>query len=158
MAQKDDMEEKAGQVGGWISKKKIAAAGALGVAVPAAVGVARKLMGNGSDGGEDETSDATASRDTGSSGASQTRSRSASRSSGGGSRQRSSAGSRASGGGSKRKSSSGGSKRKSASGGSSRGKEKTKEQLYAQAQRLKIEGRSSMNKAQLERAVSRARS
>ena len=32
----------------------------------------------------------------------------------------------------------------------------TREQLYAEAQRLGIEGRSSMNKAELERAVNRA--
>ena len=38
-----------------------------------------------------------------------------------------------------------------------RSKGQTKEQLYNQAKRLKIEGRSSMTKAQLERAVSRAR-
>ena len=54
--------------------------------------------------------------------------------------------------GSQRKTpSSGGS---SASGGSGR----TKEQLYNQAKRLKIEGRSSMTKAQLERAISPKRS
>jgi hypothetical protein len=35
---------------------------------------------------------------------------------------------------------------------------RTKEQLYAQAKRLKIDGRSRMTKAQLERAVERARS
>jgi uncharacterized protein YjbJ (UPF0337 family) len=34
----------------------------------------------------------------------------------------------------------------------------TREQLYRQATRLKIEGRSSMTKAQLERAVKRAKS
>jgi hypothetical protein len=34
----------------------------------------------------------------------------------------------------------------------------TKEQLYNQAKRLKIEGRSKMTKQQLERAISRARS
>ena len=34
----------------------------------------------------------------------------------------------------------------------------TKEQLYNQAKRLGIEGRSSMTKAQLERAISRKRS
>jgi hypothetical protein len=33
----------------------------------------------------------------------------------------------------------------------------TKEQLYNQAKRLKIEGRSSMTKAQLERAIERAK-
>jgi hypothetical protein len=43
-------------------------------------------------------------------------------------------------------------------GSSSGGSNRTKEQLYNQAKRLKIEGRSTMNKAQLERAISRARS
>jgi hypothetical protein len=35
---------------------------------------------------------------------------------------------------------------------------RTKEQLYNEAKRLKIEGRSTMDKAQLEQAISRARS
>jgi hypothetical protein len=35
---------------------------------------------------------------------------------------------------------------------------KTREQLYEEAKRLTIEGRSNMNKAELERAISRARS
>jgi plasmid stabilization system protein ParE len=35
---------------------------------------------------------------------------------------------------------------------------RTKEQLYEEAKRLNIEGRSSMNKAQLERAVDRKKS
>ncbi len=37
--------------------------------------------------------------------------------------------------------------------GRSRPKGQTKEQLYNQARRLRIEGRSSMNKSQLQRAV-----
>jgi hypothetical protein len=41
--------------------------------------------------------------------------------------------------------------------GSSRSKTPTREQLYKQATRLKIEGRSTMTKAQLERAVARAK-
>ena len=73
--------------------KKVAAGAALGVAVPAAVGVARKL------------------------------------------------------------------RRKSAPrGGPSDHGSPTKEQLYEEAKRLKIEGRSSMTKAQLEHAVRGARS
>jgi hypothetical protein len=36
--------------------------------------------------------------------------------------------------------------------------EKTKEQLYSEAKRLDISGRSKMNKTQLKRAVARARS
>src|SRR5215218_1159173 len=38
--------------------------------------------------------------------------------------------------------------------GTSRPKGQTKEQLYNQAKRLRIEGRSNMNKSQLQRAVS----
>ena len=37
--------------------------------------------------------------------------------------------------------------------GTNRPKGQTKEQLYSQARKLNIEGRSSMNKSQLERAV-----
>ena len=40
-------------------------------------------------------------------------------------------------------------------GSSSRGRGRTKEQLYNEAKRLGIEGRSRMNKEQLQRAVSR---
>jgi len=39
--------------------------------------------------------------------------------------------------------------------GTSRAKGRTKEQLYNEAKRMGIEGRSSMNKAQLQRAVDR---
>jgi hypothetical protein len=39
--------------------------------------------------------------------------------------------------------------------GTSRTKGRTKEQLYNEAKRMGIEGRSSMNKAQLQRAVDR---
>jgi hypothetical protein len=39
--------------------------------------------------------------------------------------------------------------------GTNRPKGRTKEQLYNEAKRLNIEGRSKMNKAQLERAVDR---
>jgi hypothetical protein len=41
--------------------------------------------------------------------------------------------------------------------GTNRQKGQTKEQLYNQAKRLNIEGRSSMNKSQLQRAVSAKR-
>ena len=87
---------------GMSTVRKIAAAAALGVAVPAAVGIAKRMLGNGDRREEPESGSS--------------RSRSA------------------------------------ASGGSNR----TKEELYNQAKRLKIEGRSRMTKAQLERAVSRA--
>jgi hypothetical protein len=39
--------------------------------------------------------------------------------------------------------------------GTRRGKGRTKEQLYNEARRMNIAGRSKMNKAQLERAVDR---
>jgi hypothetical protein len=39
--------------------------------------------------------------------------------------------------------------------GTNRAKGRTYDQLYQEARRMKIEGRSSMNKAQLERAVDR---
>ena len=42
--------------------------------------------------------------------------------------------------------------------GTKRPKGRTKEQLYAEARRLNVPGRSSMNKAQLQRAVDRRRS
>jgi hypothetical protein len=41
--------------------------------------------------------------------------------------------------------------------GTSRGKGRTRDQLYNDAKKLGIEGRSRMNKGQLERAVERAR-
>src|SRR5918996_4848763 len=41
--------------------------------------------------------------------------------------------------------------------GTNRPKGQTKEQLYNQAKRLRINGRSNMNKAQLQRAVARKR-
>ena len=42
--------------------------------------------------------------------------------------------------------------------GTSRGRGRTKEQLYNEARRLGIDGRSKMNKAQLQRAVDRKKS
>jgi hypothetical protein len=42
--------------------------------------------------------------------------------------------------------------------GTSRAKGRTKEQLYNEAKKLGIEGRSKMNKAQLQRAVDRKKS
>jgi hypothetical protein len=43
-------------------------------------------------------------------------------------------------------------------GGRSQGTGRTKEQLYNEARRMKIAGRSKMNKAQLQRAVDRKKS
>jgi hypothetical protein len=40
-------------------------------------------------------------------------------------------------------------------GGGSRGRERTKEQLYNEAKRMNVPGRSKMSKSQLQRAVSR---
>jgi hypothetical protein len=100
---------------GMSTGKKVAAGAAIGVAVPTAVGVAKKLLGNGDDGDERQ------GRSAGRSRRATTRSTSSTR-----------------------------------RGASSRAKGRTKEQLYNQAKRLKIEGRSSMTKAQLERAISRA--
>src|SRR3954463_16503329 len=42
--------------------------------------------------------------------------------------------------------------------GTSRGKGRTRDQLYEEAKQYNVEGRSSMNKAQLERAVDRKKS
>ena len=115
---------------GMSTAKKVATGAAVGVATAAAVGAAKKLLGSDgdSDGG-------TASRARSGSGRSRP---TASRSRATTSKART------------------GTAKKSGSSGSSATK-KTKEQLYAQAKRLKVEGRSSMTKAQLERAVQRAR-
>jgi len=125
---------------GFSTGKKLVAGAAIGVAVPAAVGVAKKLIGEGDekreDPGENVRASSTAKRGSGAT----TRSSSRRRSSTARSKSRSS--------------SSGSQSARSSSRGSSR----TKEQLYNQAKRLGIEGRSTMTKAQLERAIGRARS
>ena len=137
---------------GMSTGKKVAAGAALGVAVPAAVAVGKKLLGN--DGGN-EQQQGQRSRSSG------RRTGSKSRASSGSSRPASarsgSSGSGSSNRGSSGKSRSSSSRNRSSSGGSRSGSNRTKEQLYNQAKRLKIGGRSSMTKAQLERAVSRAR-
>jgi hypothetical protein len=87
-------------------RKKVLTGAAIGVAVPAAVAVARKLSGSDEskqeDGGSgiEKAGTSTARKTTG----------------------------------------------------------RTKEQLYREAKRLNVEGRSKMSKAELERAVQRARS
>jgi hypothetical protein len=143
----EDNEQEEGMSTG----KKVVAGAAIGVAVPAAVTVAKKLLGNG-DGGEKQQqqtggrSRKSSAGSTGSSRASATQGKSR-------------AGSARSGASASKRST--GSQRKTpSSGGSSasRGSGRTKEQLYNQAKRLKIDGRSSMTKAQLERAISRKRS
>jgi hypothetical protein len=141
---------------GISTKKKVVAGAALGVAVPAAAAVAKKFLGD--DG--DEGGSSGKSRSASSSGRSQS---SGSRSRGGSStssRARSSTRTRSSSSGSRSRSSSSrsgsASSRRRTTSTTSSGP--TKEQLYNQAKRLKIEGRSKMTKQQLQRAVSRARS
>ena len=58
-------------------------------------------------------------------------------------------------GSSSSRSRSGGGSSRSGASGSSRSGGRTKEQLYAEAKRKGVEGRSKMNKAQLEKAVGR---
>jgi hypothetical protein len=122
------------------------AGAALGVAVPAAVGVARKLI---SDDGDDNGDQSGPSRRTGS--RSRTTGTSRARSTGSRSTASRSGGSRPAQ--SKSKSTTARSTRT----GSASARTTTREQLYRQATRLKIDGRSRMSKAQLERAVARAK-
>jgi DNA end-binding protein Ku len=157
------------------TKKVVAGAAAVGVAVPAAVAVGKKLMGSGSDDEKGDEGQADeqegkqsgrrgqqSGRKSGQSGSgraksSSSRSRSSSGSSKSGStRSRSSSSGAKSGSRSGSGSGSGSSSRSGSSSGGS-GRQRTKEQLYATAKRLKIDGRSKMTKAQLERAVARAR-
>jgi hypothetical protein len=130
--------------GGLSTPKKVVAGAALGVAVPAAVGVARKLLG-----GDDDASSEPMSRERRSSGSS--RSSTSRRSSSSRSRSKSATRPRAK---AKTKTKT---TAKRATSTARRTVNRTREQLYKQATRLKIEGRSSMNKAQLERAISRAK-
>jgi len=159
---------------GMSTPKKVVTGAAVGLATAAAVGVGKKLLSDDSgDGDEDQGSRA---RQSGKSSGSGSRARQSGRSSGSSSRSRSTSGtrkgstSRTSSSGSKRsgstrsgsssssRSRSSSSKRSSSTSSSrSSGSGRTKEQLYAQATRLKIDGRSKMTKAQLERAVQRAR-
>jgi len=137
MRDEDDRSADDGE--GLSTGKKVIAGAALGVAVPAAVGVARKLMSDDGDRDGDQKAPRTASRPKStrptssrstSSRSTQSKSKPAAK--------RATAGS-------------------SRAAGSTGGRTKTREQLYRQATRLKIEGRSSMTKAQLERAVTRAK-
>jgi hypothetical protein len=137
--------------------KKVAAGAALGVAVPAAVAVARKFMGgDDNESGADE--DQPIARDSDAAQPQQQKRQSSQNGSTNGSRARSSSSStttsRKNTTTSRKKSSSSSSASSSAK---SSGRTRTREQLYKQATRLKVEGRSSMNKAQLERAVDRAK-
>ena len=136
---------------GMSTPKKVATGAAVGLATAAAVGVGKKLLGSDDDSGESgqSASRGNSSRTTGSRGRSSTSRSPRPRSTGSSSTSKSSTSAKS---GSRTTSSS----RTRSSGGG--GRTRTKEQLYAQAKRLKIEGRSRMTKAQLERAVQRARS
>jgi len=106
---------------GLSTPKKVAAGAAIGVAIPAAVAVAKKLIG------EDEQEPSRAERP-------KPRSRP---------KPKSRAKPR--------------SKPKPKPKPKPRARTRTREQLYAQATRLKVTGRSAMNKTQLERAVEKAK-
>ena len=147
MAAEDEQDERLS------TPQKVVAGAALGVAVPAAVGVARKLLSSGSgdeddsDDGDDDDGDVASSEPT-------SRERTGSTSSG-----RSSRSSTRSKSTTKSRSSSGSKKSTATKSASTRstGSNRTREQLYRTATRLKIDGRSSMTKAQLERAIAKAK-
>jgi hypothetical protein len=143
---RDEDDRPAEESDGLSTGKKMIAGAALGVAVPAAVGVARKLI---SDDGDDNGDQSGPSRRTGS--RSRTTGTSRARSTGSRSTASRSGGSRPAQ--SKSKSTTARSTRT----GSTSARTTTREQLYRQATRLKIDGRSRMSKAQLERAVARAK-
>jgi hypothetical protein len=143
---RDEDDRPAEESDGLSTGKKMIAGAALGVAVPAAVGVARKLI---SDDGDDNGDQSGPSRRTGS--RSRTTGTSRARSTGSRSTASRSGGSRPAQ--SKSKSTTARSTRT----GSASARTTTREQLYRQATRLKIDGRSRMSKAQLERAVARAK-
>jgi hypothetical protein len=145
---RDEDDRPAEESDGLSTGKKMIAGAALGVAVPAAVGVARKLI---SDDGDDNGDQSGSSRRTGS--RSRTTGTSRTRSTGSRSTASRSGGSRPAQSKSKSKSTTARSTRT----GSASARTTTREQLYRQATRLKIDGRSRMSKAQLERAVARAK-
>jgi len=138
MAHEDD-EGVGEDEGGLSTPKKVVAGAALGVAVPAAVGVARKLLSS-----DDDASSEPMSRERRSS-SSRSRSKSTSR-------PKAKAKAKAKTTASRSRSTT-----KRATSTARRTVNRTREQLYKQATRLKIEGRSSMNKTQLERAIARAK-
>jgi deoxyinosine 3'endonuclease (endonuclease V) len=147
-----------GQDEGGLTKKKVATGVAVGLATTAAAGVAKKLLENQDDETEQQDSGrgrARAGRQTQSGRArstARTSRRSAATRSKGATKRSTTSGRRTTKSQTRRTTSS------SRSSGTRRGANRTKEQLYNQAKRLGIEGRSSMNKAQLERAIQRARS
>ena len=114
---------------GMSTSKKVIAGAAVGVALPAAVGAAKKLIGD--DGDEQPKRTRRSTRRTATS-----RSKPSTRSKATTSRSTKS-------------------RAKTSSNSSS---SPTREQLYKMAARLKITGRSNMSKSQLQRAVNRAKS
>ena len=147
-------------------KKKVATGVAVGLATTAAAGVAKKLMGNGDDDqsenvesrGREATSQGRRTAESAGSRASSTTKRTAGSTSARAKSDTQSARKRASQARStarKRTSQARSTARSKARTASSRTREQTKEQLYAQAKRLNIQGRSNMTKAQLQRAVAR---
>jgi hypothetical protein len=161
MRDEEDMSADDGE--GLSTGKKVIAGAALGVAVPAAVGVARKLLSDDDDGesGGSRSSGRAGSRSraTGTSRARSSTSRARSTTSGARSTGTRKTASRAKSSGSTRSKSTTTRSKSSTTARSSGGgaRPKTREQLYRQATRLKIDGRSNMTKAQLERAVARAK-
>jgi hypothetical protein len=123
-------------------KKKVATGVAVGLATTAAAGVvAKKLLGK--DDGDDSPVESGAVE------RGKQAESTATRSAGTASRRTT---------GSKRGTSTSSPRKAAAASRSSRSsREPTKEQLYARAKRLEIPGRSSMTKAQLERAIARAK-
>ena len=152
MSDENEQQEENGQEG-MSTGKKVVAGAAIGVAVPAAVGVAKKLLGNGNDKQGSVRSEATERAKSGAARAKRTATSAAKPAS-----KTASGAARKGAGSAKRAGSKARSTARSAGGSTSRASGRTKEQLYQQAKRLDIEGRSSMTKAQLERAVSRKRS
>ena len=144
MAHEDEDDEGVGEdEGGLSTPKKVVAGAALGVAVPAAVGVARKLLSS-----DDDASSEPMSRERRSS-SSRSRSKSTSRPK---AKAKTKTKAKAKAATSRSRSTT-----KRATSTARRTVSRTREQLYKQATRLKIEGRSSMNKTQLERAITRAK-
>jgi cell division protein FtsN len=128
---------------GMSTKTKVVAGAALGIAVPAAVGAARKLLGGDEQDGKNDEHEEREQQPQQERQQPQRKQRTArtarkSRSQSGASRSSSS------------KSNATPAKKKTA-------RTRTKEQLYRTATRLKIEGRSSMSKDELEKAVNRAK-
>jgi hypothetical protein len=132
---------------GGTMKRKVATGVAVGLATTAAAGVAKKLMDNQDDetGQQDESGGRQSQSGRG-------RSRTSTSRRSGGATKRASSGARRTTKSQTRRAAS------STRSSGTRGANRTKEQLYNQAKRLGIDGRSSMNKAQLERAIQRARS